>query len=293
MYKIDYFIIGAQKSGSTTIFQHLKQTGLFKTHEQPEMSYFMHEHEIKEGKTRAFHRYFGRTADKRPYLAKHAMAMYDAQTLRRIKEHNPNVKVIIVLRNPVSRAYSAFWYARKMGWESITEFSKALSVESKRLDDYIKNRNLCYISNSDYPKHLAVIKSIFDEKNYLIISTELLHQNPTTVVQNTLTFLNQNIQSHNITLTNEIHNEGGLPRSELFARVNAWLLKPGNPIKQIAKIFIPSKLFSPIRDSLHKINSSSRKYPSIQPEDKVFLEKKLSNALKMYSELKEYEAKHS
>ena len=182
MKSIDLFVVGAQKTGSTTVFNWLKSTGAFNAHSQPEMSFFMLKHEYELGYKKAFKDYF-EDGDERPVLAKHAMAAYDKETLLRIKSQNPEVRVIFIMRHPIERAYSAFWYARKMGWEHLKSFSEAIDAESSRLTSYIENRNLCYLYNSRYEIHVDRIIDIFGRDRVLLLTEKDIRKGEASVVR--------------------------------------------------------------------------------------------------------------
>ena len=52
--------------------------------------------------------------------------MCNRDLLFKLKEHNPHVKLVIVLRNPIDRAFSAFLYCRSNGIEPYTKFEEAV-----------------------------------------------------------------------------------------------------------------------------------------------------------------------
>jgi hypothetical protein len=92
--------------------------------------------------------------------------MYDPPMMIKLKEHNPHIKIIVVLRNPIERAFSAFWYCRNRG-ESYSQFEDAIFLNDrtrfkgdKKLED-----NADYIGRSSYLQHLKNIYSIFPSEN--------------------------------------------------------------------------------------------------------------------------------
>lgn len=67
------------------------------------------------------------TGEASPYYLFHPLAM------ARIAESHPEVKVIVLLRDPVERAYSAYKQEKSRGFETL-DFAAALDAEPRRLD---------------------------------------------------------------------------------------------------------------------------------------------------------------
>src|SRR5574338_133116 len=57
---------------------------------------------------------------------------------KRMKEYNPNLKIILILRNPVDMAYSKYVQQRNRLNESLPTFEEALRVEDARIDGEYK-----------------------------------------------------------------------------------------------------------------------------------------------------------
>ena len=54
-------------------------------------------------------------------------------TAKRISELLPNIKLIILLRNPIDRAYSHYQMEKRLGYEELT-FEEAINFETSRLE---------------------------------------------------------------------------------------------------------------------------------------------------------------
>jgi hypothetical protein len=57
---------------------------------------------------------------------------YHDRALPEIAAVNPDMRVVIILREPVDRAFSSYQYMRARGFEPEEQFSKALSAEAER-----------------------------------------------------------------------------------------------------------------------------------------------------------------
>jgi hypothetical protein len=58
---------------------------------------------------------------------------------RRVAQLLPDSKFIILLRNPIDRAYSSYWHRVAQGHEKLATFEEALRAESDRLGGEIEN----------------------------------------------------------------------------------------------------------------------------------------------------------
>ena len=60
--------------------------------------------------------------------------MYDAQVRARIADELDDIKIIVIVRDPVARAYSHFWHSRRYERETLDSFEEALAEEPRRLE---------------------------------------------------------------------------------------------------------------------------------------------------------------
>ena len=108
MRKIEALIVGAQKAGTTSLKEYLSQHLRIVTPYSVECSFF-HEHTYgPKGFERFATNHLPSIKRDSIVLAKNANIYYDRNILLRVKEHNPNIKVIFILRNPVERVFSSF-----------------------------------------------------------------------------------------------------------------------------------------------------------------------------------------
>lgn len=60
---------------------------------------------------------------------------YHERSVHRLLELNPDAKVVLVLREPVARAYSSHQYLLNRGYEPIADFLDAVTEEKRRIDN--------------------------------------------------------------------------------------------------------------------------------------------------------------
>ncbi len=119
---------------------------------------------------------------------------------KRIFEHIPQAKLIVVLRNPVDRAYSNFVLHRRRAIETLS-FEQAIACEEQRLagelermlDDehyYSFNRqNYSYLARGVYAEQLERWYKYFSQDQILILSSEDLNRNLATNNSELMEFL--------------------------------------------------------------------------------------------------------
>jgi hypothetical protein len=253
---IDLMIIGAQKTGTTSLLRYLGQHPEILTHIQSEMTYFIQEY----GKDyqEIFFKYFSNgNPQGKIILAKHVYVMYCPEAIHRLGAHNPRMQVLLMLRNPVQRAYSAYWYARRMGWETASTFSDALRMEEARLrEGWQKWRQCAYIYNGKYYPHVKRLFDKFAKEQIHIFLSDDLKEDPSKVCRQIFTLFP--INPDLIPEIEKKHNIATQARSETMARVLAWTINPDNPLrnklKRLFSIICPSHLHFSFRQFLMEIN---------------------------------------
>jgi hypothetical protein len=109
--KVNFLILGAQKGGSTWLYDNIRQHPMVFTPEK-ELHYFSNDENFKKG-IEWYHGFFSENnliGEKTPeYLTviPTKNPRTSVETPQRIHEYNPDMKLIVVLREPISRLKSA------------------------------------------------------------------------------------------------------------------------------------------------------------------------------------------
>jgi hypothetical protein len=128
----DYIIAGAGKCGTTTLHAYLCGHPSVREPLGKEIHYFDHNYGLGEEWYRA---HFPFAPSNRAWMTGEATPYYLSHPLAagRIAADLPEVKVVVLLRDPVERAYSQYQMARnEYGCEDLS-FEAALAVEEQRL----------------------------------------------------------------------------------------------------------------------------------------------------------------
>jgi len=116
--------------------------------------------------------------------------MYYPAAIERIYGFDSNAKILVVLRNPVDRAISAYEYFKKMKLETLN-FNEAIDRESERMEsgDIQVKSGLTYRSHGLYGKQMEHVYRFFPKKQVMVIKYEEVQNNPSQVVKKVYEFL--------------------------------------------------------------------------------------------------------
>lgn len=205
--KPDFLIIGAAKCGTSSLYDYLmehpcvgksltKQIHFFDRYFDRKISWY------KVCFPSIFEKFYFVTIKKQRFVTGEATAHYMTHPLasRRAFSVVPNAKIIVMLRNPVTRAYSHYQMEKANGNEELS-FQEAIDKEPERItgeiEDMFNNRNN---SGKNYP-HRAYIKSglyleqikrwteLYPKENFLFIKSEQFNENPSEIYHKVLKFL--------------------------------------------------------------------------------------------------------
>ncbi len=254
---IDLIIIGAQKAGTTSLNRYLSEHPEICTHKRIEFRYFIDEKEYKQGYEKIFKKYYSHCNTKNKIIAKNIEIMYSLQALKRLCKHNPNIKLVLTLRNPVDRAYSAWLYERRKGRETKT-FEEAINIDKLHSTNDISQ----YIDKSLYYKHLLNVLNFFDKKQIMIILFEDFKKNPLFFCKNIFEWFKVDVNF--IPEIKKVHNKAALPRCLFITK----LILTDNIFKRIVKLLIPQQVTFKIGKTILKINEREINPPPMNFETK-------------------------
>lgn len=161
----DFVIIGAQKAGTTTLFDMLAEHPEVSLSTVKEVHYFdFNFHRGEEWYRRHFDRHIAGEAS--PYYIFHPAA-HD-----RMKALIPDAKAIAILRDPVERALSHYFHEVALGFEKLPML-EALKAEDQRTGSFA-HQHFSYVARGRYLEQLEQWKD-FD---LLVLSNRELRENP-------------------------------------------------------------------------------------------------------------------
>ena len=247
-------IIGVEKAGTTALFRHLAQSPQVTAHNQREMFYFLSD-EYERGWGYATEKYFSGHFRKRGFvLAKNVMQINSREAMVRLKKQCPEVKCIVMLREPAARAFSAFHFARLRGAEDCKVFEEALELEDERFrKNPDPNNPLLYLRNSTYAPKLKAAFEIYGRENVMVVFHELYRSDPETQLANVEKFAGANL-FEGVKCDFGLHNSAAKARFAWLSRWTYRFLKSNNPVKRGIRAMLPHDKATYLRHAVLNFN---------------------------------------
>jgi hypothetical protein len=258
---IDLMIVGAQKAATSSLLSLLAQHPSLNCQAFHEMRYFTNDAEYRRGYDLAFAQEFPNAKPRLPVVAKNAGVLHTPKAIDRLAAHNDTLAVAALLREPVARAYSAYWWARVAGIETATTFEQALNGDSSRFANAQERLTCDYLGNSSYADKVASLFARFGRERVHIFFNEDMRSDASEVCKHFFRLLNVD-ESFEINTTARV-NAAARPRSTWLARsLNA----PPPFAAKVLNAALPRVFVRRIRDSLGDLNRRSIAPPPIDPD---------------------------
>ncbi|MCB9194906.1 MAG: sulfotransferase [Flavobacteriales bacterium] len=251
MKKIELMIIGAQKAGTTSLKNYLGEHPQLLTHEQSEFGFFRDNDAYQKGYESAVSEYFPSSNSESILIAKNAGMYYEIESIIRLKKHNPNCKIVFLLREPVSRFISAYKMEKFNGWikADIDDFIGVVDDQSHQL-------YRLFLKLGNYSAFLDEILEYFDRQNILLIDYVEFQKNTPEVCARIFNWLN--VDSTFQPNLNKKHNQSKKAKSPLLTKLISRLRSPNNVLKKAVKIILPSQTFAKIGNQIIDLNKSKK-----------------------------------
>ena len=231
----DFVIIGTQRGGTTSLHAYLSAHPQVITPATKEL------HFLTDRYVRGLDWYLGQfptevppdviTGEATPYALFHPLAP------RRLLEIAPAAKSIVLLRNPVDRAYSHFLLERSRGEEAL-DFAAALEAELERLDGeearlawdpaYASgpHKRASYVARGEYARQLERWFGVFPREQILVLRSEDLYERSAEAFTHVADFLAIN---PDVTIPFTKHNQSsGSPLDPMIRRRLSEYFAPWN-----------------------------------------------------------------
>ena len=181
---MSFLICGAQKAGTTALADYLRGHPQLFLPEQKELHHFDDESlawgdqpRHHQRNRRSYHRSF-RTAPADCHWGEATpIYMYWEAAPERIWRYNPAMRIVVILRNPIERAYSHWAMEVGRGADDLS-FADALGEEASRCRSALpfQHRVYSYADRGFYSGQLRRLWRFFGEEAVLILKQEELRQ---------------------------------------------------------------------------------------------------------------------
>ncbi|MFT5297860.1 MAG: hypothetical protein ACI9YH_003899 [Colwellia sp.] len=188
--KINFLVVGAQKSGTSALDKYLREHSEIEMAPVKEVHYFDNEDNFKDtANYEAYHKNFtsGHSRIKGECTP---IYMYWHPSIKRIFEYNPKIKIIVILRNPIERAYS-HWNMERDRKADTVNFTTAIKQEAIRCREALpfQHRIFSYTDRGFYSKQIRHIWRFFSKEQTLFIKHDDLKNEPHQVLEELSNFL--------------------------------------------------------------------------------------------------------
>jgi hypothetical protein len=249
----NFFIVGAAKAGTTSLHEYLKSVPGIYMSDYKEPHYFA-PNVVPD-------KYYRKIQNKEEYVelfknVKNETAigessvsyLWDKESPNLIKNASPNAKIIIILRNPIERAYSHYLHHSRVGYDTL-DFYKAIYRDYQRKSRLWQIPDV-YVDQGLYYHQVRRFLETFPPENIKILVFEEFIKDPIKVVKDLLKFLN--VDAEIPPTVGKLHNPSYVPRSSLSPRIMRFLTMLGNknnasftlthnivPVDSTLKVLIP------------------------------------------------------
>lgn len=222
----DIVIIGAMKSGTTTLFNYLRShQDVSDSHGGEELHYF----DLRpRGGARRYRSYFPtqrkraahrrRTGRNLLSCESTTLYMFHPEAPKRVREAIPDVKILAILRNPVRRAFSHYQHNRRKGRERLS-FEQAILLEPERIrmcreyytgdERVLREALISYCGRGLYAEQLEKWYEQFDPEQITVIQSEVLFEDPAETMAGLTDFLGLSpFRENGVNSLQEIYNRG-------------------------------------------------------------------------------------
>lgn len=205
MQKPNFIIIGAPKSGTTSLYHYLWQHPDIEFSKVKEPKYFSFKdvsfnftghpkgvEKLKKSTINSEEDYIALFKNmESKYIGEASPNYFHFEpAAKNIFDFYPGMRLVVILRNPVERLYSDWKHNVRMGWEPVKKFTKILQITDSRM----KNNGLPYydyLNKGKYSTHLERYLRYFPKKHIKIIFYEDFEDDPGSICNEVIEFLGQ------------------------------------------------------------------------------------------------------
>jgi len=274
--KVDFFIVGAPKAGTTSLYHYLNEHPQVEMSSQKEPDYFsdkaIQSQGMYYGKNRIdteekYNELFN-TQKKDVIFGEGSVSYLFFPTVAQdIKAYNPIAKIIIMIRNPIDRAFSHYLMDYRLGLVS-DSFEDIINKKSRDKNAHLFYQQ--YIKVGEYATQLKRYFDIFDKENILLVDYEDFKSDVTGTVNLVYSFLN--VSTEFSADVNKKHNTFTMPRNKLIRFVYSFVV-----IRNMLSFIFSKNIVKAVRFVLFRKN----KKPKLLEETSNQLKHYFSNDVRL------------
>ncbi|AWH85125.1 hypothetical protein HYN59_08315 [Flavobacterium album] len=279
----DFILGGAMKSGTTFLNNLLlNHPDVIIIDRNMDHAYFDDDRIFKRGKDWYLSLFEKALKDKKEGTVigqTSADVNFNPGSVKKILEHNPDMKLIFVLRHPIERTYSLYWHQYGMGRE-YRNFEKALKKEPEKINKSYHNfKHYSFLERSRYAKQFKDIVGVVPDKNLLILDFDSLTKDTKASINVVLEFLGVSKINdvEELNFSKLPRNPAKIPTKHSMVLLSAFLQKLGmdRAGRRILNMF---------REEVRP--------PKMNPDTRILLEAELKDDIQFFEKVKsDFEAR--
>lgn len=285
---VDLIIGGASKSGTTALFDMLRQNPDFFLPEKKELHYFAYSSlrkmcsgpgdihvmaEIPDSYEKYLGHFQGKLAGQ---IAVDVSPSYffHYSSADEIAARLPEVRVVFVLRRPEDKVFSQYVHLLGEGRETLS-FEDALAIEPERKRTGYSDMWL-YRESGYYADSIAYFQDKLGHDRVKVFLFDALRENPSAVLREICLFVG--LDGTQKFQTSIESNVSGRPKSLLLAK----LIAP-NKLTGFLRRVLPTSLGGAVRRLIRSVNTGSK--PTMAPETRAALEREFDADIERVEQL--------
>ena len=276
----DTFLIGVQKAGTTTLnnwigqhpqvycYNSLKDIPLFIKYPQPDQ---LNRRLLLESPA----------YDSQPVVFHSAVNyIFYPSLIQQLAQRQPKAKLIVVLRNPVVRAISSYFYFRKMLRETRDIETALLYHPEKKIEITRDNNDFTYIEHGFYYSQIKNCLEFFPRQQLLVLDYEDLKHSPKALLATIFHFLdideNFTANLHTKNVTGDLKSK--FLQQELLKKntVRKWV------VDRLVDPWLPVTKRKLLKNRMLELNTTKQKNGDIEPKISEEILKKIESSLREF-----------
>jgi len=263
----DFFIVGAFKSGTTALYDYLRQHPQIFMPFHKEPLYFGDDLTRRYGRM-SLEQYLGLFRDARPDQRvgeASAWYLYSRCAAQEIRAFEPAARIIVMLRNPVDVMYAQHSQLLFNAAENITDFAAALDAEPMRREGHglppgpIRVETVYYRESVRFAEQLERYIDAFGRESVHVIVYDDFRDRTREVYRSTLAFLGvDDAFEARLSIVNP-------NRQVRFPLLQRLIFQPPGPLLGAVRRLRRFPLVHAARARLLMLNSSTHRRPTLDP----------------------------
>ncbi len=265
----NFFIVGAPRSGTTSLYEYLKRVPEIHMSPVKEPNYFSLSLDLNFLLTTPIReevnylKLFKNAKNKKAIGEASSNYLWDVKAPELISKTIPKAKIIIILRNPIERAYSHYLMHISNGSENRSFKEVIQEAQKPTTNDYVRR----VIEAGFYNKQILNYQKFFPKKQIKIFFFQDFKENTEQVIKDILGFLEINSSIPNNLETK--YNQYSVPRGKFSSSVLS-----NKMIKNIGKNLLSESIGTYF---IKKIFNKKVSKPNLDATEKSVLEKIYKN----------------